>query len=164
MAADDAIALDGFLDEETVPGDLHGSTARFRLTVSPTDERTDEMILPCSVADPVMARTVIHDLVPGDKLRVTGYLRLPRTPDEPMWLVVNTRAVLETAPQLSDPAALSTAVIERYGPYVCWFDAEDSGEIPVWTEAGVWVGTAGDPDALDELIEAFEQRQAAGGE
>ncbi|MGY4966635.1 hypothetical protein [Streptomyces sp. 900105245] len=162
--ADDAIALDGFLDEETVPGDLHGSTARFRLTVSPTDERTDEMILPCSVADPAMAHQVIHHLVPGDKLRVTGYLRLPRTPDEPMWLVVNTLAVLETAPQLSDPAALSTAVIERYGPYVCWFDAEDSGEIPVWTEAGVWVGTAGDPDALDELIEAFEQRQAAGGE
>ncbi|WP_331725035.1 hypothetical protein [Streptomyces sp. NBC_00040] len=164
MAADDAIALDGFLDEETVPGDLYGSTARFRLTVSPTDERTDEMILPCSVADPAMARTVIHDLVPGDKLRVTGYLRLPRSPDEPMWLAVNTLAVLETAPQLSDPAALSTTVIERYGPYVCWFDAEDSGEIPVWTEAGVWVGTAGDPDALDELIEAFEQRQAAGGE
>ncbi|WP_331722602.1 hypothetical protein [Streptomyces sp. NBC_00122] len=164
MAADDAIALDGFLDEETVPGDLHGSTARFRLTVSPTDERTDEMILPCSVADPAMARTVIHDLVPGDKLRVTGYLRLPRTPDEPVWLVVTTLAVLETAPQLSDPAALSTAVIERYGPYVCWFDAEDSGEIPVWTEAGVWVGTAGDPSTLDELIEAFEQRQATGGE
>ncbi|MFD8789397.1 hypothetical protein [Streptomyces vinaceus] len=162
--ADDAIALDGFLDEETVPGDLHGSTARFRLTVSPTDERTDEMILPCSVADPAMARTVIHDLAPGDKLRVTGYLRLPRTPDEPMWLAVTTLAVLETAPKLSDPAALSTAVIERYGPYVCWFDAEDSGEIPVWTEAGAWVGTAGDPDALNELIETFEQRQAAGGE
>ncbi|MCX5589586.1 hypothetical protein [Streptomyces erythrochromogenes] len=164
MAADDAIALDGFLDEETVPGDLHGSTARFRLTISPTDERTDEMILPCSVADSELAHAVIHDLVPGDKLRVTGYLRLPCTPDEPMWLAVNTLAVLETAPRLSDPAALSTAVIERYGPYVCWFDAEDSGEVPVWTEAGVWVGTAGDPSALDELIEAFEQRQAAGGE
>ncbi|MEU9943106.1 hypothetical protein [Streptomyces lavendulae] len=162
--ADDAIALDGFLDEETVPGDLHGSTARFRLTISPTDERTDEMILPCSVADPAMARTVIHDLTPGDKLRVTGYLRLPRTPDEPIWLVVTTLAVLEPAPQPADPAALSTAAIERYGPYVCWFDAEDSGEIPVWTEAGIWVGTAGDPDALSELIDAFEQRQATGGE
>ncbi|MFF3085878.1 hypothetical protein ACFVRB_12590 [Streptomyces nojiriensis] len=147
-----------------MPGDLHGSTARFRLTISPTDERTDEMILPCSVADPAMAHSVIHDLVPGDKRRVTGYLRLPRTRDEPMWLVVPTLAVLETAPQLSHPAALSTAVIERHGPYVCWFDAEDSGEIPGWTEAGVWVGTAGDPDALSELIEAFEQRQTAGGE
>lgn len=160
----DAIALDGFLEEETVPGDLHGSTARFRLTVSPTDERTDEMILPCTVADSEMAHAVIHDLVPGDKLRVTGYLRLPRTPDEPMWLAVTTLAVLETAPELSDPAAVATAVIERYGTYVCWFDADDWGEIPVWTEAGVWVGTAGDPGALGELIEAFEQRQAAGGE
>ncbi|MGC9478992.1 hypothetical protein ACP4I1_33245 [Streptomyces sp. WG4] len=70
--ADDAIALDGFLEEGTVPGDLHGSTARFRLTVSPTDERTDEMIMPCSVADAELAHAVIHDLVPGDKLRVTG--------------------------------------------------------------------------------------------
>ncbi|WEH43960.1 hypothetical protein [Streptomyces sp. AM 2-1-1] len=163
MAAE-AIALDGFLDEETVPGDVHDSTARFRLTVSPTDERTDEMILPCSVADPELAHAVIHDLVPGDKLRVTGYLRLPRTPDEPMWLAITTLAVLETAPLLSDPAAVSTAVIERYGPYVCYFDAEDSGEVPVWTEAGVWVGHAGDPSALSELIEQFEQRHAAGGE
>ncbi|MGX9923500.1 hypothetical protein ACWIG4_27040 [Streptomyces sp. NPDC002248] len=161
---DDAIALDGFLDEETVPGDLHGSTARFRLTVSPTDERTDEMILPCSVTDPALTHTVIHDLVPGDKLSVTGHLRLPRTPDEPMWLDVTALTVLETAPELSDPAAVTTAVIERHGPYVCWFDAEDSGEIPVWTEAGVWVGHAGDPNALRELIEAFEQRQAASGE
>lgn len=162
--ADAAIALDGFLDEETVPGDLEGSTARFRLTVSPTDERTDELILPCSVADPVLAHAVIHDLEPGDKLRVTGYLRLPRTPDEPMWMVVSTLAVLETAPLLSDPAAVATAVLERYGPYICYFDAEDSGEVPVWTEAGVWVGHAGDPSALGELIEEFEQRQATGGE
>ncbi|WP_327180359.1 hypothetical protein OG599_34810 (plasmid) [Streptomyces sp. NBC_01335] len=162
--ADNAIALDGFLDEETVPGDLHGTTARFRLIVSPTDERTDEMILPCSVTDSELAHAVIHDLVPGDTLRVTGHLRLPRTPDEPMWLAVTTLTVLETAPDLSDPAAGSTAVLERYGPYVCWFDDEDSGEVPVWTETGAWVGTAGDPSALSELIEAFEQRQAAGGE
>ncbi|MDJ0384981.1 hypothetical protein [Streptomyces sp. G-G2] len=159
--ADDAIALDGFLDEETVPGDLHGSTARFRLTVSPTDERTDEMILPCSVADSELAHAVIHDLVPGDKLRVTGYLRLPRTPDEPMWLVVNTLTVLETAPLLSDPAA--TAVIERYGSYVCWFDADTTG-VEVFTEDGTWVGTAPAPNDLGELLEAFEQRQATGGE
>ncbi|MEU9197752.1 MULTISPECIES: hypothetical protein [Streptomyces] len=163
MAADDAIALDGFLDEETVPGDLHGSTARFRLTVSPTDERTDEMILPCSVADSELAHAVIHDLVPGDKLRVTGYLRLPRTPDEPMWLVVTTLAVLETAPELSDPAAVATAVIERYGPYVCWFDA-DTTDVEVFTEGGAWVGTAPEPNDLGELLEDFEHRQAAGGE
>ncbi|MEU0703404.1 hypothetical protein ABZ513_21670 [Streptomyces bacillaris] len=162
--ADDVIALDGFLDEETVPGDLHGSTARFRLTVSPTDERTDEMILPCTVADSVLAHAVIHDLVPGDKLRVTGYLRLPRRPDEPMWLVVTELAVLETAPELSDPAAaVATAVIERYGPYVCYFDA-DVPEVEVFTETGVRVGTAPEPGGIGELLEAFEHRQAASGE
>ncbi|MGW0607782.1 hypothetical protein [Streptomyces sp. NPDC002640] len=163
MAGDDAIALDGYLDEETVPGDLHGSTARFRLTVSPTDERTDEMILPCSVADPVMARAVIHDLVPGDKLRVTGHLRLPRRPDEPMWLAVTALTVLETAPLLADPAAaVATAVIDRYGPYLCWFD--DDTPVEVFTEHGDWVGTAPEPNDLGDLIDAFERRQATGGE
>lgn len=163
MAADDLIALDGFLDEETVPGDLCGSTARFRLTVSPTDERTDEMMLPCSVADPELAHTVIHDLVPGDKVRVTGHLRLPRTPTDPMWLVVTTLTVLESAPQRSDAALVTTAVIERYGTYVCWFDADATG-VEVFTEGGTWVGTAPEPNGLGELIEAFEQRQATGGE
>jgi hypothetical protein len=162
----DPIALDGFVDEETVPGDLNGTTARFRLTVSPTDERTDEMILPCTVVDPHMARAVLHDVEPGTKLRVTGYLRLPRTPDEPMWLDVDTLEVLEPAPPLSDPpdpAAAATAVIGRYGPYICFFDA-DTTEVPVWTETGAWVGTAAEPIDLGALIEAFEHRQAAGGE
>ncbi|MFF8747201.1 hypothetical protein [Streptomyces californicus] len=162
MAAD-AIALDGFLEEETVPGDLHGSTARFRLTLSPTGERTDEMILPCTVADPALAHAVIHDLVPGDKLRVTGHLRLPRTPDDPMRLAVTTLAVLETAPLLTDPAAFTTAVIDRYGPYLCWFDADTTG-VDVFTETGTWVGTAPAPDAISALLDAFEQRQAASGE
>ncbi|MFI9065617.1 hypothetical protein ACIGQE_27745 [Streptomyces sp. NPDC053429] len=123
------------------------------------------MTLPCGVADPAMARTVVDDLARGDKLRVTGYLRLPRTPDEPMWLVVTTLAVLATAPQLSDPAALFTDVIERYGPYICWYDAEGT---PVRSRCGPRPASgsvpAGDPSALDELIQAFEQRQAAGGE
>lgn len=163
MAADDAIALDGFLDEETVPGDLHGSTARFRLTVSPTDERTDEMILPCRVDDPATAHAVIHDLVPGDKLRVTGYLRLPRTPDEPMWLVVTALAVLQTAPPMTATDTVATAVIERYGPYACWLDADTSG-VEVFTKDGTWVGTAPEATDLGELLEAFEHRQAAGGE
>lgn len=102
MGDTDAIVLDGFLDEETVPGDLHGSTARFRLTVSPTDERTDEMILPCSVADPEMAHQILHELTPGDQLRVTGYLRLPHTPDEPIWLVVTEMTLLQPAPTFAD--------------------------------------------------------------
>ena len=152
------IVLDGFLEEETVPGDLHGSTARFRLTVSPTDERTDEMVLPCQVADPEMANTVLHELVPGDQLRVTGHLRLPRTPDEPMWMVVTALSVLETAPMLSDPTA-ATTVIERYGPYVCWFDA-DTPHVEVFAASGTWVGKATGPDTISALITAHEDGPA----
>ncbi|MEU6680911.1 hypothetical protein [Streptomyces sp. NPDC046925] len=162
MAADDEICLDGFVEEPAVPGDPHDCTARFRLTVSPTDERADEMIMPCSVTDPQLAHQAIHELGPGDELRVTGHLRLPRTPDEPMMLVVITLALLEPAPVPSEPTA--TGHLERHGPYVCWFDTENPGEVPVWTEAGVWVGTAGDPGTLGKLIERFEQRPAAGGE
>jgi hypothetical protein len=155
-----AIVLDGFLKEETVPGDLHGSTARFRLTVSPTDDRTDEMVLPCRVADPEMAHTVLHELVPGDQLRVTGYLHLPRTPDEAMWLAVTELTVLHPAPLLGDPDSIATTVLERYGPYVCVFDA-DTTTIPVFTQTGAWVGTAEQPTDIGELLADYEQRQAA---
>ncbi|MEU8445553.1 hypothetical protein AB0F05_34440 [Streptomyces microflavus] len=154
-----AIALDGFLEEATVPGDLHGSTARFRLTVSPIDE----LILPCGVTDPALALAVIHNLAPGDKLRVTGYLRLPRTPDEPVWLAVTSLAVLETAPLLTDPATDATAVLERFGPYLCYFDA-DTPVVEVFTETGQPVGTAPDTDKIGALLDAFEERQAAAGE
>ncbi|MFD4528425.1 hypothetical protein ACFWP7_31805 [Streptomyces sp. NPDC058470] len=158
----DAIALDGFLDEETVSG-LRGSSARFRIFVSPTDERTDEMILPCTVEDPAMAAAVLYDLVPGDLVRVTGYVRLPRTPDEPMWLDVTDLELLQTAPPRTDLDTAPTSMLERYGPYVCWFDA-DTSEVEVFTEAGDWVGTAPEPNGLGELLEAFEQRQAASGD
>ncbi|MEV5620336.1 hypothetical protein [Streptomyces bacillaris] len=157
------VVLDGFLEEETVPGDLHGSTARFRIIVSPSDERTDEMVLPCGVTDPELAHAVLHDLVPGDTLRVTGHLHLPRTPGEPMWLAVITLTVLETAPLDADPASVATAALERYGPYVSWFDA-DTDAVDVFTETGTWVGTAPAPDEIGDLLEAFEQRQAASGE
>ncbi len=90
------------------------------------------MILPCTVTDPELAHAAIHDLLPGDKLRVTGYLQLPHTPDEPMRMVVATLAVLQTAPLLSDPGTPATAVIERYGPYVCWLDA-DTPDVEVFT-------------------------------
>lgn len=159
---DDAIILDGVLDAETVPADLHGSTARFRLALSPTEERTDEMILPCSIADPVLAAVVLHDLVPGDKLRVTGYLRLPSTPDEGVRLVVTALEVRQPAP-LGFPGAAVTATIERHGPYVYYFDAH-TDEVSVWTHAGVWVGRADTPDDLADVLDTFEQRQAAGGE
>ncbi|MFD3972730.1 hypothetical protein [Streptomyces cyaneofuscatus] len=105
---------------------------------------------------------VLHDLVPGDKLRVTGHLHLPRTPDDPVWLAVSTLAVLETAPLLTDPGAF-TAVLERYGLYVCWFDA-GTDAADVFTETGTWVGTAPAPDEIDDLLHVFEQRQSTSGE
>ncbi|MEV7645184.1 hypothetical protein AB0O32_35240 [Streptomyces rubiginosohelvolus] len=54
-------------------------------------------------------------------------------------------------------------MLEQYGPYVCWFDA-DTPSVDVFTETGTWVGTVPAPDAIGELLEAFEQRQAASGE
>ncbi|MEU1193546.1 hypothetical protein [Streptomyces sp. NPDC005859] len=47
-----AVALDGFLDDETVPGSPQETSARFRLIVSPTDERADEMVMPCTPPPP----------------------------------------------------------------------------------------------------------------
>ncbi|NUL01671.1 hypothetical protein HRW07_00025 [Streptomyces lunaelactis] len=56
---------------------------------------------------------------------------------------------------------LAGAVIERYGPYVCFFDI-DSTTVPAWTETGAWVGTAEDPASIGDLIDAFERRPAVG--
>jgi hypothetical protein len=97
-----AVTLDGFLYDEAVRGDRCETTARFRLVVSPTDEVVDEMVVPCTATTPVLAAAVLHDLAPGDQLRITGYLCLPRTPDEPIWLDVTTLEVLWAAP-LSAP-------------------------------------------------------------
>ncbi|MER8199724.1 hypothetical protein ABTY00_38160 [Streptomyces microflavus] len=64
---------------------------------------------------------------------------------------------------LAGPATDATAVLERLGPYVCYFDA-DTPEVEVFTETREPVGTASDPDGIGEVLEAFEQRQAARGE
>jgi hypothetical protein len=158
---DDAIVLDGFLDEETVPGDPHGATVRFRVIVSPTDERADEMVMPCTAGDPVMASAVLRDLRPGDQLRVTGYLRLPSTPDAPMWLAVTDLELLHPAPQPSTGSGdAATAVLERYGPYVTYLD-NDTERVPVWTETGAWVGDADNPNDITAVIDAFERRAPA---
>jgi hypothetical protein len=57
----DDITLTGFLDEDAVPEEA-GTRARFRLCVSPTDDRVDELALPCSVADPELARALLTQL------------------------------------------------------------------------------------------------------
>ncbi|MFC7934512.1 hypothetical protein [Streptomyces cinereoruber] len=151
------VTLDGFLDEETVPGDKRGTTARFRLTISPTDDTIDETMLPCAVTDANLAMSVLTDLVPGDELRVTGYLRLPRTPDERLCLYVLTLEILTPVPE----AAASVMRIERQGPYLYVFDA-DHTTVPVWTENGTWVGTAEDPAAIAQLLTDYERRHSTG--
>ncbi|MFI6662677.1 hypothetical protein ACIBL8_45075 [Streptomyces sp. NPDC050523] len=158
----DVIVLDGFLDTE-IMRDTDGSTVRFRLTVSPTDERTDEMILPCSVINRATAAAVLDDLSPGDQLRVTGHLRLPRTLDEPMWLAVTNLEVLTTAPVLTNSNGAFAIVVERYDTYLCYLDV-DADQVSVWTEAGTWVGTAATPADLTDLLDTYEQAHGVGGE
>jgi hypothetical protein len=141
MGPSEAIVLDGFLEEDTAPGDaadVHETTARFRLTVSPTDDRTDETTLACVASDPLLARAVLHELCQGDRLRVTGYLRLPRTPDQAVRLHVHRIEVLATAPLLDldvgtgsanpsgadeEAAALADGgLIGRHGAYATYRD------------------------------------------
>jgi hypothetical protein len=136
------------------------------------------MILPCSVVDPLLAHAVLHELQPGDKVRVTGYLRLPRTPDDVMWMNVDAIEVLAVLPlrDLADeagpdaPADLSAhqsstlpddGLLERYGPYIAYLDPE-TAMTRVWTENGLWVGTATYPDTADDLIDAYERRTTSG--
>ncbi|MFG2527043.1 WhiB family transcriptional regulator [Streptomyces sp. NPDC048516] len=107
--ADRPRTLDGFLDEPAMPGD--NTMAWFRLIGSPTHDGTDAMVPPCSATDPVMAHAVLHDLAPGDQLRVTGYLHLPRTPTEPMFLVVTELRVLQSSLLLDDPASPALRLI-----------------------------------------------------
>jgi len=162
-----AIALDGYLVEETVPGDIDFSTARFRIEISPTDERTDQMVLPCSVNDPELARFVVSHLQPGDLLRVTGFMRLPRTPDAPIWFEVLTLELLASVPVqapagqgdafTAEPTIGADVLIERYGRYLLVHDPV--GVTYVWTQTGAWVGETEDLTALADLLRAFEHHQ-----
>lgn len=151
------VTLYGILDEATVPVDRRGTTARFRLTISPTDDTVDEMLLPCTVTDPNLAHTVLTGLVPGDELRVTGHLQLPRSPDERLCLYVLTLEPLTPMPD----GMTSVMRIERNGQYIYAFDA-DRTTVPVWTESGTWVGTAEDPAGITQLLADYERRQSTG--
>jgi hypothetical protein len=48
-------------------------------------------------------------------------------------------------------------VIERMGPYLIVFDP-DTDKVPVFTEAGTWVG---DADDISHDIDRFEHEQEA---
>lgn len=178
----DGIVLDGYLDDEIDADDQVGTRARFRLIVSPTDELVDEMVLPCSVADSELTRAVLHELRPGDHIRVTGYLGLPRISGHPMWLQVLTLELLGTLPlnpadgedgddQADDDVTTAAAApvaptsdtlsdvgrLERFGPYIVWSDPDLCADT-VWTEAGELLGTAVYPDTCTDLIDTHQRR------
>ncbi|MFJ6785244.1 hypothetical protein [Streptomyces yangpuensis] len=142
------LVLDGYLDELPVPGD-DGLTARFRVISSPTDDATDDTVFACRTADPHLAHALLNLMRPGDLLRVGGHLVLP---DEGSpRLDVDALELLAPAPARD----LADMVLDRYGPYLVVFDpAVDT--VPVFTEAGTWVGTAEHADAITDLIHAHE--------
>src|SRR5882757_3851223 len=98
MANNDMAILYGYLEEDPLPGDSLAVTALFRLTLSPTEDAINEAILPCTVADPQLAHEVLHTLQPGDRLRVTGSIRIPQAPGGILRVCVSALEVLDTAP------------------------------------------------------------------
>jgi hypothetical protein len=172
------VTLTGLLDDEVISED-HGLRARFRVCVSPSDDQVDELALPCTVADPELARAVISELAPGDRIRVTGYLGLPRIAGHPMWLHVATLELLDpdlprasdttedTGAGEDDPAEPATAtlsdhgLLERFGPYLVYTDPDLCAD-SIWTQTGEWVGTAVYPTTATDLINAHQRRAAAG--
>ncbi|MFE7054738.1 hypothetical protein ACFVAO_05940 [Streptomyces californicus] len=65
--------------------------------------------------------------------------------------------------EVEEKVARIKADPERAQEELRWFDA-DTDAVEVFTETGQWVGTAPDPDKIGVLLEAFEERQATGGE
>jgi hypothetical protein len=180
----DGIVLDGYLDEEVAADDQVGTRARFRLIVSPTADLVDEMVLPCSVADSELTTAVLHELRPGDHIRVTGYLGLPRINGHPMWLQVLTLELLGTLPldpadddpddDQADDAGDTTAAaagpvtpssdtlsdvgrLEGFGQYIVWSDPDTAADT-VWTTTGELLGTAVYPDTCTDLIDTHQRR------
>jgi hypothetical protein len=142
------------------------------------------MVLPCIVADSELTNAVLHELRPGDHIRVTGYLGLPRTSGHPMWLQVLTLELLTTLPldpadnednddQADDDADTMAAAagpvtpssdtlsdvgrLERYGQYIVWSDPDLCADT-VWTTTGELLGTAVYPDTATDLIDTHQRR------
>ncbi|MFE0776436.1 hypothetical protein [Streptomyces sp. NPDC058861] len=145
------LVLDGYLDDLPVADD-GGLIVRFRVVSSPTDDVTDETVWACRTTDPHLAHELLTLMRPGDLLRVGGHLALPGPGDEggPR-LDVDALSFLAPAPAMD----LAETVLDRYGPYLVVLDTE-TDTVPVFTEAGVWVGLAEHPDAITDLIHAHE--------
>ncbi|MEV8057200.1 hypothetical protein AB0P37_11875 [Streptomyces antimycoticus] len=144
------LAVDGYLDTVPTPGGSPGTT-RFQLIVSPTDNAANDVVWACATSDPRIAQALLTEAQPGDLLRVTGFLTQPDD-TAPVHLNVDSLEVLAAAPM----GALHSMVLDRYGPYRCVLDA-DTATVPVFTEHGAWVGEAQTPDAISDLIDAYEK-------
>ncbi|MGW1412536.1 hypothetical protein [Streptomyces sp. NPDC002403] len=53
-------------------------------------------------------------------------------------------------------SVLYDLVMERFGMYVVVFDV-DRNQVPVFTASGRWAGEAATPDAIGDLINAYEE-------
>ncbi|MFD4977515.1 hypothetical protein [Streptomyces sp. NPDC058424] len=149
------LAIDGYVDAIPAPGTSWG-TATFDLIHSPADAArmapdAPDTVYACITADPRIADVLLREIQPGDLLRVTGIVVQGDDPDAPAHFTVDALEVLEAAPA----PVLYDLVLERWGSYVSVFDA-DRDAVPVFTASGRWVGEAASPDAISDLIEAFE--------
>ncbi|MCZ4125758.1 hypothetical protein [Streptomyces sp. H39-S7] len=105
----------------------------------------------CTTADPHITDVLLREIQPGDLLRVTGTAVQPDDPKAPPRFTVNALEVLKAAPL----PMLYGLVLECWGDYVSVFDA-DRDAVPVFTVSGTWVGEAASPDAIGDLIDAWE--------
>ncbi|MGW0730443.1 hypothetical protein [Streptomyces mirabilis] len=161
------IVLEGYLDDRTIPEDGPGASVRFQLAVSPTDDRLDDLLIPCTVVGhPQLAHAVMHDLGISDLLRISGHLQLPQEPGDGLRLHVNAIQVLDSGVDLSRAGSkegleaevlAESGRIERRGNFQMWHDP-GARQSSVWHASGEWVDSTDDPNALDDLIAAHQQR------
>ncbi|MGR4884037.1 hypothetical protein ACIPUC_32110 [Streptomyces sp. LARHCF249] len=149
------IAIDGYVDAIPAPGTGWG-TAIFDLIHSPADADrlapdAPDTVYACTTGDPRIAQVLLREIQPGDLLRVTGTVVQSDAPDAPARLTVEALEVLDAAPA----PVLYDLVIERWGNYATVFNA-DRDTVPVFTVDGKWVGEAASPDAISDLIDAYE--------
>lgn len=156
---DNAVVLDGVLDEGIAPGG-RGDTARFRIHLGGDENLVDEAVLPCVVANTVLADSVLQGLKEGDLLRVTGRLRLPQAPDGAVWVEVHAIDVLRPTLLPDATADDVTSFVERCASYLVIYDPD--GLTLVWHEDGDQVGVTEDPSEISDLIHTYEQRTASG--
>ncbi|MFJ8855983.1 hypothetical protein [Streptomyces sp. NPDC102437] len=100
------LAIDGYVGAIPVPGTSWG-TAKFDLIHSSAGAdqvapEAPDTVYACSTADPRLADVLLHEIQPGDLLRVTGIVVRPEDPTIPAHFAVDALEVLEAAPARRD--------------------------------------------------------------